>query len=200
MRLLTATALLLPLLSACGGPETGSDESALRIPALRTYSRSGANVAPSACPNDAPPSVTPHILNLWPPNHTLHAISADACATVADDCDSGLMATLTWATSDEPVNDIGDGNHLPDILGGCDEVKLRAERQGPKNGRVYHVGFTVEDSGGNVVEGECLVVVDHDQSAAITEDDGEMYRVDLDQSACEEPFAECPNTTDAACL
>lgn len=134
---------------------------------------------------DDPPVATSHSLSLWPPNHELHHISPEDCVTVTDGCDASVDVHFTYATSDEPVNDRGDGNHEPDILLSCDGVELRAERQGPENGRYYRLGWRAEDSAGNVVDGECTVVVDHDQSPRSAGDDGEAYRVELAPDACD---------------
>jgi hypothetical protein len=220
MKLVASASVLLALLSGCGGLEPDVHRSSLSEPTLSQPSlrelrvdRFGAQRLTTAsrvigvqgtCTPDAAPTGTSHTLNLWPPNHSLHTISAADCVSIADDCDSDLTAELTWASSDEPENSIGDGNHVPDIVVGCDGVQLRAERQGPRNGRVYHVGWRVEDSAGNVAEGACKVIVDHDQSGAITEDDGELYRVDLDPTACEpEPDPTtpmCPDASNPDCL
>src|SRR5687768_17606451 len=205
MKSLVAAPLLLALVSSCGGLEgTDVDQSSL-LPAERltdvAFAPTPAPVQATCSPDNAPTG-TSHTMNLWPPNHTLHTITAAQCATIADDCDTDLSAQLIWASSDEPENSIGDGNHVPDITVGCDHVKLRAERQGPRNGRVYHIGWRATDSGGNVTEGACTVIVDHDQSAAVTEDDGESYRVDLDFDACSpsEPEApECPDPNNLNC-
>ena len=82
-----------------------------------------------------------------------------------DRCDGeDLEVTFLYAISDEPVNDKGDGNTEPDIILECDRVQLRAERQGPSNGRVYRLGWTAVDEAGNAPEEieECIVVVPHD--------------------------------------
>ncbi|MBW1907032.1 MAG: hypothetical protein JRJ24_17370, partial [Deltaproteobacteria bacterium] len=67
-------------------------------------------------------------------------------------------------SSDEPVNDKGDGNTEPDIILSCDSVELRAERQGGSDGRVYSLEYRAVDDDGNETSGTCTVVVPHDQS------------------------------------
>jgi hypothetical protein len=54
-------------------------------------------------------------LKLWPPNHKFHSIRPEDCFSVSDACDSSLQAEFVWASSDEPVDSIGDGHHAPDI-------------------------------------------------------------------------------------
>ncbi len=57
---------------------------------------------------------------------------------------------ITNITSDEPENGTGDGNTLNDIdIVDAQTVKLRAERQGGKDGRVYTINFKVSDPLGN---------------------------------------------------
>lgn len=127
-----------------------------------------------------PPVLTPKTLNLWPPNHKFHSIAVSDCVDIADACQPDLRAEFIWASSDEPVDDIGDGHHAPDILvDDCQKVQLRSERQGPKDGRVYKLGVRVVDGSGNASEGVCTVVVDHDQRGVLGADSGEAYRINL---------------------
>ncbi len=108
------------------------------------------------------PSGIEEPIELWPPNHKWHSISGSDC--VRDRCDGAdLDVTFLYATSDEIVNDKGDGNTEPDIILDCDRVQVRAERQGPSNGRVYTLGWKAVDDAGNESEGECVVVVPHDR-------------------------------------
>jgi len=125
------------------------------------------------------PEVESHELELWPPNHELVAIDPDDCATVTDACDGDdLDVTFTRVTSDEPVNDRGDGNTEPDVVfGECGELYLRAERDGRSNGRVYTVDFTVADGEGNETTGSCTVSVPHDRRGDAAVDDGPAYEV-----------------------
>jgi len=135
--------------------------------------------------DDEAPALAAQTISLWPPNHELHAISIADCVRATDDCDGELQAEFIWASSDEPVDDIGDGHHQPDILldEDCQHVAVRAERQGPKDGRVYRLGVRVTDDGGNSTDGECTVIVDHDRRGVAGADSGEAYRVVFDGSA-----------------
>lgn len=134
---------------------------------------------------------------LWPPNHKLHSIAPEDCVAIHDACGGPLRAEFIWASSDEPVDAIGDGNHSPDIvLDDCRHLSLRSERQGPEDGRVYKVGVRVIDQAGNATEAACNVLVAHDQSGkargegetlsaarkdvAVTS--GEAYRIRFDGS------------------
>ncbi|MCB9528347.1 MAG: hypothetical protein H6701_08145 [Myxococcales bacterium] len=126
-----------------------------------------------------PPVVEPRTVELWPPNHRLHAIHPLDCVDVYDACDEDIDVRFTFASSDEPANDRGDGNTEPDIVDfGCDGVSLRAERQGGGDGRVYTLGWQATDDSGNVAAGTCQVVVPHDRSGRAAVDSGEDHRVD----------------------
>ncbi|MDB4988695.1 MAG: hypothetical protein JWN04_3873 [Myxococcaceae bacterium] len=122
--------------------------------------------------------LTGESLNIWPPNHKFHSIDIAQCVSVAGFCDPGLTAEFIWASSDEPVDSIGDGHFAPDILfDGCSKVEVRSERQGPKDGRVYKLGVRVVDGAGVASETTCTVIVDHDQRGVLGANSGEAYRV-----------------------
>jgi hypothetical protein len=125
-----------------------------------------------------PPAVTSQTLALWPPNHKMRSIAVEDCAIPEDACDGDVEVEFTYATSDEPVNDNGDGNSEPDIIFGCDTIQVRSERMGGSNGRVYTFGWRAIDDAGNETTGECFANVPHDQSGSGATDDGEAYRID----------------------
>lgn len=130
-----------------------------------------------------PPVATTHaIAPLWPPNHTMHGVAIEDCVTAVDVCDPDVYVRFVWVTSDEPADDIGDGHHAPDIvMDDCGHIQLRAERQGPRDGRVYTLGWRATDhTGGNAVSGTCTVAVHHDQSGRHpVRDSGVAHRVDF---------------------
>jgi hypothetical protein len=131
-----------------------------------------------------PPTVTPKTVELWPPNHKMHAIAPLDCVDVEDACDGEVRVDFLWASSDEPEDAKGDGKTAPDIADlGCDGVSLRAERQGGGDGRVYTLGWRATDDAGNTTEGTCQVVVPHDQGKAEMIDSGAAYQIDA--PACE---------------
>ena len=122
--------------------------------------------------DEEPPEAIDEAIELWPPNHKFHTIFGEDC--VVDACDENVAVTFTSASSDEPVNDKGDGNTEPDIILDCDRVQLRSERQGGGNGRTYRLGWTaVDDAGNRTTDGECVVRVPHDQSGKDVEDTDE---------------------------
>jgi hypothetical protein len=106
-------------------------------------------------------SVTPTVL--WPPNHRMVEITATV--TVADVC-SVPTFVLTSITSDEPDNGTADGNTNNDIqdaaFGTPDtRFRLRAERQGSGDGRVYTIVYTATDGSGNIAIATAYVTVPH---------------------------------------
>ena len=93
---------------------------------------------------------------LWPPNHQLVAVSV---VGVTDGDRNPPTVTITGVTQDEPV-----GATCPDATGvGTSSVKLRSERLGNGDGRVYHVAFTASDGRGGRCSGTVTVCVPHDQ-------------------------------------
>ena len=117
---------------------------------------------------DRPPDCSAVVLDitrLWPPNHKLRTITASG----ATDPDVGDSATLVidGITQDEPVNGAADGNTSPDgfLSSPLDnKAKVRAERAGTGNGRVYRLHFTATDTHGMSCSGTARVGVPHDQS------------------------------------
>lgn len=125
-----------------------------------------------------PPQPNPLNAELWPPNHKLTSFTAQQCAGTTDACDPQLTVRFTSASSDEPVDDKGDGATEPDIVFDSAElVSLRSERQGGSNGRVYTLGWSAADASGNVSEGTCRVVVPHDGSGREAIADAPAYTI-----------------------
>ncbi len=161
-----------------------TEEAAQAGSSARTFTVSGESGA-TLCRttinivDEAPPVLESHTIGLWPPNHKFHDIAVEDCVTAVDACDGKLRGEFIWASSDEPIDDIGDGHHSPDIGLSANRrtVCVRSERQGPKDGRVYKLGVRVVDRSGNSVEGVCAVIVDHDKRGVVGADSGEKYRV-----------------------
>lgn len=152
-------------------PGCGSESSSEPLPgdACRTQ-LSGVDTTP--------PEAHPTHTTLWPPNHQLHTLSAQACAGVFDACDPRVAVRFTSATCDEPADANGDGAFEPDIaFNGAESVWLRAERQGPSNGRVYTLSWVARDAAANELEGTCTVEVPHDQSGRAAVADAPAYRL-----------------------
>jgi hypothetical protein len=138
----------------------------------------GGNCDP--CHNDHdPPEVTCEPIELWPPNHKYVTIHLEDCITDVDECDPDWWVEIESVTSDEEENGQGDGNTTNDIL--CvddDTVKVRRERQGGGDGRVYTIWFEAKDHHGNEEDYSCQVVVPHDQGQGDNAvDSGKEYEV-----------------------
>jgi hypothetical protein len=98
---------------------------------------------------------------LWPPNHKLRPVTL----TVTDPDGDPVTVTITSVRQDEAVQGQGDGRTAPDAVLGSesDQVRLRAERSGLGDGRVYGVGFRASDGNGGSCTGRALVGVPHDR-------------------------------------
>jgi hypothetical protein len=106
---------------------------------------------------------------LWPPNHHMVDVTA---TVVADDSCGPPMLTLTSIASDEADNGQGDGNTVNDIQEADVETadfqfKLRAERAGGGDGRIYTAVYTATDGAGNSATEAGFVVVPHDQGGVV---------------------------------
>jgi chitodextrinase len=139
-----------------------SDGQEFSFPTVGTRSFAEAIVGagsnrPVIC-NAAKPSVGA----LWPPNHKFVPLGI---AEIMDPDDDPVTITITGVTQDEPVNGLGDGDTSPDATGvGTSVVKLRAERSGTGDGRVYHIDFTADDGKGGACAGAVTVCVPHDRA------------------------------------
>jgi len=126
---------------------------------------------------------------LWPPNHKLQGYRAgDLVESVSDDCSELSVDDVVFdrGTSDEPDETIGDGNFPNDIVffEGCSEAEVRAERAGPRDGRVYELFLRATDEAGNVTEAPFTVTVPHDRAHAAV-DSGVDHEVECEGAHCE---------------
>lgn len=122
---------------------------------------------------------------LWSPNHTYHTVKLSDCAADAwDECSGPLpvdqVGRITHVTSDE-VEDAtggGDGHTCQDmVILDSHQVKLRAERQGAFDGRVYTLHYVITDPAGNSTQAQCTVHVPHDRSGREAVGSGPAYCV-----------------------
>jgi hypothetical protein len=115
----------------------------------------------------APPVVTSTVATstLWPPNHDMAEVGL--VTHVADNCDPNAAASLVeQAWSDEPeLGASGAGQTAPDadFTGG---LRLRREREGSGNGRVYLVIGKAADACANTGFACVTAGVPHGPSAA----------------------------------
>lgn len=126
------------------------------------------------CSDTQPPAISCNVTQdtLWPPNHDLETVGLTA--TVTDDCDShvviggGPNGTGVTVYSDEPDLDIlGSGNFSPDAKNiALNTLRLRSERSGNEDGRVYLIVVQATDKAGHTGYCAKTVTVTHAQSKA----------------------------------
>lgn len=115
---------------------------------------------------------SPTVASLWPPNHKLVEVGVQG---VLDPAGAPAAVTVTGVSQDEPVNGAGDGDTAPDALLAGGAVRLRAERSGLGDGRVYHLAFTAT-AGARSCQGSVQVCVPHDQGqGAACVDQGPLF-------------------------
>ena len=110
-------------------------------------------------------SVSPD--TLWPPDHRM--VGIDANISVSDVCDPNPSVVLLSINSNEPDNDIGDGNFPNDIqdanIGTDDRAfSLRAERSGKGAGRIYTIIYQAQDGSGNTSSENTQVKIPKDNN------------------------------------
>jgi hypothetical protein len=113
-------------------------------------------------------TVATEVLGMWPPNHKYQTFTlADFAVSVSDNCEcADLEATIVCVTSDEPddAKGGGDGKTTNDIVIVNDHtVKLRAERAGNGDGRVYTITISATDCAGLTGTTTCEVIVPHNK-------------------------------------
>ncbi len=108
---------------------------------------------------------------VWPPNGKWVSISMLGVTDVDGDVTTNQVTAIR---QDEAVNAPGSGNTSPDgeIVGNV--ARVRAERVGSGNGRVYHIYFTASDGNGGTCQGDITVGVPKSNGATAV-DDGPLY-------------------------
>jgi hypothetical protein len=148
------------------GPITSGNETVFPLEGM-AYGPRGVCCAPLDCS-----AATATVERLWPPNHGLVEVGIQG---VADAGGAPAAVTVTGVSQDEPVNDLGDGNTAPDAFLAGPAARLRAERSGLGDGRVYHLAFTAT-AGGRSCQGTVAVCVPHDQGqGAACVDQGPLF-------------------------
>ena len=88
----------------------------------------------------------------------------------AKDNTGGRVSLSAVVSSNEPQDGLGDGDTSPDWtepaidqVKGIITLKLRAERSGTGNGRIYTITITGRDSSGNTAQAKVEITVPHDK-------------------------------------
>jgi hypothetical protein len=100
--------------------------------------------------------------SLWPAAHKL--VDVGLVATSQDSCIGELPVTVEVFSNEDDEESTGDGRHSPDATSG--PLRLRAERQGTGDGRVYLIRASAIDAAGNRSFACCTVVVPLQPTAA----------------------------------
>ena len=116
-------------------------------------------------------------LTLWPVNHKYKTFTVPQFVTgVSDNCSDidvdDVVVTRVSSDEEEDAKGGSDGNTKNDMVIADDgkSVKLRAERQGNGNGRVYTVYLSVSDECGKTAEASCQVGAPHDKKDSAVAD------------------------------
>ncbi len=103
-----------------------------------------------------------HPNRLWPPNHRMVPVHIQV--STEDACDPRPVCRITSVSSNQPETGRGAGPKVKDweIVDDL-TVKLRAERSGKEEDRIYTLTIECKDQNGNRSAGTATVTVPHDQ-------------------------------------
>lgn len=151
-----------PLSLSGPGQQSSTASPAVRIQAVRIQRAPGRSLlGVGQCPADVE-------LELWPPNHKY--VELDLEQVLGPDTSSIEILSIT---QDESLDDKGDGHTVCDGDGvGTSVARIRAERSGRGNGRVYEIEYSAF---AGACTGFVRVSVPHDQSGRPAEDDGQFF-------------------------
>jgi hypothetical protein len=100
---------------------------------------------------------------LWPANHNFVNVGLDA--SIVEACDANPAVVVKVFGNEDDEEPTGDGKFSPDAAGiALKTLRLRSERKGDADGRVYLVVVKATDASGNAGVDCATVVVPHDQS------------------------------------
>ncbi len=111
-------------------------------------------------------SASTSLATLWPPDHDL--INVGFSASVGDVCDPGAQIVGMKVYSNESdEEDTGGGRFSPDAKDfSTGALRLRSERKGNGQGRIYLIVAAAQDTSGGGASTCTAVVVPHDQSTS----------------------------------
>jgi len=159
----------LPVIDGSCGVVTTTPPSGSFFPLGTTTVTGQSSATSSTCSftvqvNDVEPpvinglSVNPSVINSN--NHKM--VDVTVSYTSVDNSGNANVCSIS-VTSNEPVNGPGDGNTTPDWEVIDDHhIRLRAERSGNLNDRIYTITVTCVDAAGNSTSASITVVVPHD--------------------------------------
>ncbi|HYO64206.1 MAG TPA: proprotein convertase P-domain-containing protein [Pyrinomonadaceae bacterium] len=114
------------------------------------------------------PSVSPITVlqtSLWPGNHDMINVGL-AGGAYSDNCAGSTGEVLVYGDEDDDAP-TGDGTHSADALDiGVGTLRLRSERGGGGDGRVYLIVMKVKDAAGNTSHKVATVTVPHGNSVS----------------------------------
>jgi hypothetical protein len=103
-----------------------------------------------------------------------HSMVDVAVVNVTDPDGEPVAITITSIRQDEPTNQIGDRVFAPDGVIAGSTARVRAERDGGGDGRVYHIGFTASDGRGGSCAGTVRTAVPRNRTQGAV-DGGPLY-------------------------
>ncbi len=143
----------------------GSTAYVLRV--IDAFGQAGEDSTQVNVVDTTPPvvscSVATPVLNQT--NHDL--VNVGLAGSAVDQCEGELSVTVNVFADEDDEENTGDGRHSPDAKDlAVGSLRLRAERKGNSDGRVYLVIAAATDSSGNRGFSCCTVTVPHSSAPA----------------------------------
>jgi hypothetical protein len=144
--------------------ELGSQTYVLRV--IDAYAQADEDATVATVVDTTPPELTCSVAvsALQPNNHSM--INVGLASRARDLCEGELPVLVSVFSDEDDETQTGDGHFSPDASDiAVDSLRLRAERRGDRDGRVYLILAEATDSSGNRGINCCTVVVRHARSA-----------------------------------
>ncbi len=145
-------------------------EPAYRMEDLGSFGPLPSSLAPRLLSRPDCAAATAAPAELWPPNHKLQEVSV---AGVTDLDGDSVTLRIDKVLQDEVLAGAGTGSASPDAVNAADRrsVRLRRERAGSGDGRIYSVTFTATGAAGKQCRGTVEVCVPHERRGGCTAGD-----------------------------
>lgn len=156
-------------MTATDGAASTLSVTATRVDAPTVFNSARVNIVVVA--NRAPAcGIRKDVTTVWPPNGQMQAVELASVVDVTDPDGDATSLAVTSIMQDEATGSAADGAGVGEA-----QFRIRAERDGAGDGRVYTIRFRATDPKGAQCSGSVTVQVPHDQSGGDAVDSGPLF-------------------------